>query len=463
MQIIVAIIALFSVFFGTVEVRAMPAPDASSVLILETTVTGCPTSLEATKAAALGYTPVCVDAATWGAMPGSDFGTYRALILGDPTCLVVGTSPVDPADLNKAVWGPEVDGTVVLVGTDPVYHSSFGPGGPQGGDAVTEKGIAVAASDPAKTGLYATLSCYYHDTLSFTPVPFLSTLGAFTVTGVGCYNDSHIVAVHPALAGLTDANLSNWSCSVHEAFDSFPSDFLPLAIAEGIGGSGSLTFPDGSFGVPYILARGEAVSPILCGNGLLETGEECDDGNVTNGDGCSAQCKIEIPTSFCGDGIFDAGEECDDGNNTNGDGCSADCKIENKPPNCSTAMADPDMLWPPNHQMVNVMVIGVEDPDGDPVVTTVVDVWQDEPLDGLGDGDTAPDAMLNTDGSVDLRAERAGTKKVPGDGRVYHVRFVADDGVGGLCKGEVTVCVPHDQGNGSVCVDGGLLYNSLGL
>jgi cysteine-rich repeat protein len=34
------------------------------------------------------------------------------------------------------------------------------------------------------------------------------------------------------------------------------------------------------------------ISPIICGNGILEPGEECDDGNLINGDGCDDQCKI---------------------------------------------------------------------------------------------------------------------------------------------------------------------------
>jgi cysteine-rich repeat protein len=34
------------------------------------------------------------------------------------------------------------------------------------------------------------------------------------------------------------------------------------------------------------------------------------------------------PTPMCGDGHLDPGEECDDGNVTNGDGCSQDCHIE---------------------------------------------------------------------------------------------------------------------------------------
>jgi cysteine-rich repeat protein len=63
------------------------------------------------------------------------------------------------------------------------------------------------------------------------------------------------------------------------------------------------------------------------GNTLLEG---CDDGNTVGGDGCSAQCTIEIP-SACGDGSVQTqlGEQCDDGNMANGDGCSSTCQLEN--------------------------------------------------------------------------------------------------------------------------------------
>ena len=154
--------------------------------------------------------------------------------------------------------------------------------------------------------LYVTASCYYDGVGAGTPVPLLDQFGAFTTTGVpGCFDDAHIVAVHPALAGLTDAILSNWGCSVHEAFDAFPAAFIPLAIAENVGGPGSINFADGSFGIPYILARG--VSPVNCGDTVVQPPEECDDGNIVGGDGCSALCTIEV----CGNDFQDVGEQCD--------------------------------------------------------------------------------------------------------------------------------------------------------
>ncbi len=74
----------------------------------------------------------------------------------------------------------------------------------------------------------------------------------------------------------------------------------------------------------------EETEPV-CGNGILEPGEECEvgydccPGYVCNTDTCL--CEPE-PGPVCGNGIVEEGEECDDGNNENGDGCSADCMIE---------------------------------------------------------------------------------------------------------------------------------------
>lgn len=73
---------------------------------------------------------------------------------------------------------------------------------------------------------------------------------------------------------------------------------------------------------PRALARcaGGPLTP-RCGDKLvdLDLNEGCDDGNVIDGDGCSATCQPEA--SVCGNGIVDTGEECDDGNNLSGDGC----------------------------------------------------------------------------------------------------------------------------------------------
>jgi cysteine-rich repeat protein len=61
----------------------------------------------------------------------------------------------------------------------------------------------------------------------------------------------------------------------------------------------------------------------LCGNGEVDTGEECDDGNQDDHDACTKQCL----KARCGDGIVETGvEECDDGNNIETDACTPQCK-----------------------------------------------------------------------------------------------------------------------------------------
>jgi cysteine-rich repeat protein len=61
-----------------------------------------------------------------------------------------------------------------------------------------------------------------------------------------------------------------------------------------------------------------------CGNGTLDAGEVCDDGNRVGTDSCSNDCR---PTNLCGNGVVNAGEFCDDGNTNDGDGCTADCHL----------------------------------------------------------------------------------------------------------------------------------------
>jgi hypothetical protein len=125
------------------------------------------------------------------------------------------------------------------------------------------------------------------------------------------------------------------------------------------------------------------------------------------------------------------------------------------PPRCELGRPSVDSLWPPNHKLVPVTIVGVTDPENNQVAITILNVTQDEPVNGLGDGDTAPDAVIQG-GTVLLRAERSGI----GNGRVYRVTFQADDGVGGVCTGQVSVCVPHDR-RGAACIDDGQSYPSL--
>ncbi len=65
----------------------------------------------------------------------------------------------------------------------------------------------------------------------------------------------------------------------------------------------------------------------MCGNGTTQPdcGEQCDDLNQTDGDGCSSTCQVEV----CGNGVVDPEDECDNGaqNGVLGNPCSATCTL----------------------------------------------------------------------------------------------------------------------------------------
>jgi uncharacterized repeat protein (TIGR01451 family) len=128
----------------------------------------------------------------------------------------------------------------------------------------------------------------------------------------------------------------------------------------------------------------------------------------------------------------------------------------NHNPVCTALTAGPP-LWPPNHKLRLVTVTGATDPDGNALTTTITSVTQDEPLNGLGDGDTSPDAFPGPASNQALiRAERSGL----GDGRVYVLHVTVTDGLGGQCTGTAAVSVPHDQ-SGAPAVNSGQAFTDF--
>ncbi len=109
-------------------------------------------------------------------------------------------------------------------------------------------------------------------------------------------------------------------------------------------------------------------------------------------------------------------------------------------PNLENLTASQAVLWPPDHKMVRVvldytLVIGCLSPQE---VTTTVSVASNEPVNGLGDGDMAPDWQIIDAHHVLLRAERSGT----GQGRVYTITVTATDESGNSSSQSTTVTVP---------------------
>ena len=269
------IFALLLILFVSFQVQTSfgqgnLAPDNKSVLILDPTVSGGAGSPEALAAAKAGtdnygtpYTVVVVP--SWAAYTAIDFASYRAIVVGDPTCALTG--PENSAIATANIWGPVVMGSggkVIIIGTDPTFH--YG----QGGDTLIYSGMRfVIANDPGrtKTGAYLCLSCYYNSYCGDT-VHLLDGIKlpgqSFTMDGgggacpIGCYNNIHKTANAPQLVNVNDGNLGPWSCSVHEIFRTW--DGLQFDVfAIGVGLLSNYTAPDGTVGSPYILTRGASV------------------------------------------------------------------------------------------------------------------------------------------------------------------------------------------------------------
>ncbi len=122
----------------------------------------------------------------------------------------------------------------------------------------------------------------------------------------------------------------------------------------------------------------------------------------------------------------------------------------NDAPIVETARPSLDSLWPPDHRMLSVSILGVTDSNA---TVRITGVTQDERVSGDDGGDVAVDAIISPDGkSVLLRSERS----PHGDGRVYRVSFVARDFEHAV-QGTVRVIAPKskkaDAGEGTASFD----------
>ncbi len=116
--------------------------------------------------------------------------------------------------------------------------------------------------------------------------------------------------------------------------------------------------------------------------------------------------------------------------------------VDTAAPIIESVAAAPNILWSPNHKMVQIAVsaTATDNCDSTPVCS-ITGVSSNEPVNGLGDGDTSPDWMITGDLTVDLRAERSGT----GDGRVYTLTVTCTDACGNSSVGNTTVAVHNNQ------------------
>jgi len=123
------------------------------------------------------------------------------------------------------------------------------------------------------------------------------------------------------------------------------------------------------------------------------------------------------------------------------DTCETTVTVEDQEaPIITSVTANPNKLWPPNHKMVPV-VVAIDATDNCDSVCQIISVESNEPVNGLGDGNTAPDWVITGDLTLKLRAERSGT----GSGRIYTITVECADSSGNSSTDTATVTVPHDK------------------
>jgi hypothetical protein len=116
--------------------------------------------------------------------------------------------------------------------------------------------------------------------------------------------------------------------------------------------------------------------------------------------------------------------------------------VDTTPPIIESFSVSPNVLWPANHKMVAVTLgVTVSDNCDTAPKSKIVSVTSNEPVNGTGDGDTAPDWEITGDLTVNLRAERSGK----GSGRVYTVTVLCTDAYGNSSTGTINITVPHDK------------------
>ena len=118
--------------------------------------------------------------------------------------------------------------------------------------------------------------------------------------------------------------------------------------------------------------------------------------------------------------------------------------VDTRAPEITSVTASPATLWPPNHKMVPVTVaVDVSDVCHASPACRITSVTSNEPVNGLGDGNTVPDWRITGALTVELRAERSGT----GTGRIYTITVQCTDASGNASAlRDVIVTVAHDQG-----------------
>ncbi len=178
------------------------------------------------------------------------------------------------------------------------------------------------------------------------------------------------------------------------------------------------------------------VSPSPNANGWYNTDVTVKFNCSDSGSGI-ASCPADIPVTTEGAGQTIVETAFDKAGNS----AKAEVKlnIDKTPPSISSLLASPQVLWPPNRSLVNVVLSGSIAENGSGIASTVITVTDEYGLYNT--------TVLGFGSTVQLESWRRGTDN---DGRLYTITAVTTDNAGNKSSPMSTkVIVPHDMGGGS--------------
>jgi RHS repeat-associated protein len=314
---------------------APPAKAQSGPPVLVLLQNGETTAPETTLLQNAGYAVTQVTPSTWAGMSASQFESYAALVIGDPSSGGSCSTTIPTTGTLGTAWQGAVNGNLAVLGTAPAL-----PGTTAANTLITDAAKYAAAgfnsansgTSTSGTGLYESLNCEYSTASAGTAVPLLAgvegigTAGGLTVQGGLSCSDPGTVNNWEAdkagtFGGFTSSSLaaSQWSpgCPVQEAFDSWPALFTPVGYDAASDAAAKFTASDGVTGQPYVLlgapvsAATAALAPSAGGEVLAGTtaggtsnpaapgvqqASAGDPVNTENGDFTQADTDLSIPT-----------------------------------------------------------------------------------------------------------------------------------------------------------------------
>jgi cysteine-rich repeat protein len=318
----------------------------------------------------------CADATTLSVCSANAFGCFVATPTdcstdGDVCSAASGTAMcVDPCSLvttcaapnfcagdSLVTCAPDANGCLVESMRTPCTGTCAGAGGSAACvDTACPRAEPVVLNCDSGTVMGTTVGAP-SDRANYAPCSTLSHPGPeriyrFRHTGT---TPVEVRVVATRATGTADYDLFAWQAG--EAFSTACLGTIPagtcLGTSTGTSATETVTFgaqPNSTAYIAYdrfgtstetpAFTLAISCTPLICGDGAIGAGEQCDDSNARDGDGCSGTCQREpgfsctgtpsTCTFVCGNGVLDtaAGETCDDGNRMGSDGCSATCTTE---------------------------------------------------------------------------------------------------------------------------------------